>query len=92
MQGLQVFDASGVIVLDVTDRLTRVLGSFYTGTANGSIVDNNLSTGIPWYFMRDVVDDTYLTSSLFVLFTSSGLSWAFENGPTRNTFVTYGVY
>lgn len=92
MQGLQVFDASGVIVLDVTDRLTRVLGSFYTGTANGSIVDNNLSTGIPWYFMRDVVDDTYLTSSLFVLFTSSGLSWAFENEPTRNTFVTYGVY
>lgn len=30
-QGLQVFDEKGQCVLDVTDRLTRVLGTFSTG-------------------------------------------------------------
>lgn len=37
-QGLQVFDASGVIVLDVTDRLTRfiVSGSYQAPTGSSS--------------------------------------------------------
>ena len=42
-QGLQVWDASGKLVLDITDRLTRCLGY-----ANFSMVGSALSVDVPW--------------------------------------------
>lgn len=53
MQGLQVFDSNGSCILDVTDRLTRVLGEFETGTSDGSISDSNLASGQPWYIIQN---------------------------------------
>lgn len=41
-QGLQCFDEHGNIVVDVTDRLTKILGSFETHGRNGSITDDRL--------------------------------------------------
>lgn len=51
LQGLQCFDTNGNIILDITDRLTRVLGEFETelGTKENSFVDDGLLTGIPWW-------------------------------------------
>lgn len=40
--GLQCFDENGNIVVDVTDRLTKILGSFETHGRNGSITDDRL--------------------------------------------------
>lgn len=40
--GLQCFDENGNIVVDVTDRLTKILGSFETHSRNGSITDDRL--------------------------------------------------
>jgi hypothetical protein len=45
--GLRVRNASG-IVLDITDRLTRVLGTVRT-TGPGSLTDPALATGTPWH-------------------------------------------
>lgn len=42
-QGLQVFDDKGNCILDVTDRLCRLLGSHATGTASGSFTVIGLS-------------------------------------------------
>ena len=36
VQGLQVYDGNGQIVVDVTDNLTSVIDIFNTGTSNGS--------------------------------------------------------
>lgn len=48
-QGLQVFDASGNVMVDLTTSITRVLGMADIGTSNGSITDTGFSTGIPWW-------------------------------------------
>lgn len=37
-QGIQIFDAAGNLVVDVTDRLTQVMGMFSTGQVSGSFV------------------------------------------------------
>lgn len=42
-QGLQVFDDKGNCILDVTDRLCRLLGSRATGTQSGSFTVTGLS-------------------------------------------------
>nr|DAZ15045.1 MAG TPA: hypothetical protein [Caudoviricetes sp.] len=42
-QGLQVFDDNENCILDVTDRLCRLLGSHATGTAQGSFTVTGLS-------------------------------------------------
>ncbi len=51
-EGSQCWDASGKLILDVTDRLTRLLGVISTRTTNGSYTDSELSTGDPWWFLR----------------------------------------
>jgi len=61
MQGLQIFDPSGNILLDVSDNLTRVLGVTQTGFTNGSLTDPNLLTGRPWFTM--LVNSWYDTAS-----------------------------
>ncbi|WP_151777150.1 hypothetical protein [Acinetobacter brisouii] len=53
MQGLQVFNASGALVQDVTDRCSRVLG-FYQLTSRGNgfytltITDDKFREGTPF--------------------------------------------
>ena len=51
-QGLQVFDENGNIVVDVTDRLTKILGSFETHGKDGSITDDRLE-GMDYWVMLE---------------------------------------
>lgn len=90
-QGLQIWDDSGVLKLDVTDRLTRVLGEFDTGTVNGSISDTNLSQGSPWY-ISPVPLGFVNEASFTVSFTLSSISWSFGSGTGINRKITYGVF
>lgn len=46
-QGLQIFDASGNIVLDVTDRVFRVLSINAVGATDGSVTVPELTQGTP---------------------------------------------
>jgi hypothetical protein len=101
MQGLQIFDAGGNVVLDVTDRLTRVLGEFETGTSDGFITDTNLDYGTPWFIAKlngsvTVKEgyNSYYSSSVPILisFNSQSLSWSFSGGSVANHHIVYGVY
>jgi hypothetical protein len=99
MQGLQVFDAGGTVVLDVTDRLTRVLGSFSTGTTSGSITDNNLASGTPWFVAAmspSQFDNGYAAPTVgapyAISFTSNSISWTFGTGTATSIQITYGVF
>ena len=92
-QGLQVFDENGNMTLDVTDRLTRVLGEFQTGKVSGSITDSNLSSGIPWYIIKNSSDGRgYKYAPFLITFTSNGASWTFGSGTIVSKNITYGVY
>lgn len=48
--GLQVFDSSGNLVLDVTDRLCMIVGEFKTGTSDGSFSVPN-GKGDPFFYI-----------------------------------------
>jgi len=93
-QGLQVFDASGNIVLDITDRLTRVLGEVNTGAAAGSVTDAGLSSGDPWYiaFRVDGAMWSSADADLAISISGTTLSWSYGSGTAQNMTITYGVY
>lgn len=57
MQGLRTFDEQGRIIVDVTDRLTKIIGSINLekGLTSGSGVVNSadFSQGQPFYFVKN---------------------------------------
>ncbi|SFM09004.1 hypothetical protein [Pelosinus propionicus] len=93
MQGLQCWDANGNLILDVTDRLTRVLGQFETGTTSGSITDNSLTTGTPWMIShRKPTAIADHKAQCVVTFSGKVLSWSFGTGVAISHKITYGVF
>lgn len=93
-QGLQIFDASGNCLLDITDRLTRVLGEVTTGAASGSITNAALTTGTPWYLGANT-DGSICSSgeaNIVVSFSGSTMSWSYGSGTAVNKSILYGVY
>lgn len=54
MQGLQVFDEDGDLMLDVTDRVTKVLGQLVIPSTvmedSGTIEVPGLALGVPFFF------------------------------------------
>ena len=99
MQGLQIFDGNGNVTLDVTSSLTRVIGSFHTGITDGSIVNSEITNGIPWFTI--VLNGSATQGkfqSLMVTIDGSTLSWNFQkssnltNAPVYIEYIiTYGV-
>lgn len=66
MQGLQVFDEQGVVTLDVTDRITKILGEVIIPKEveqdTGSVVDPELALGTPFFFCvgNEALKDGYV--------------------------------
>lgn len=54
--GLQIFDAAGVLTLDITDRLTKLFGTTDVSD-NGSLTDARFADGVP--FAALVPRDSY---------------------------------
>lgn len=105
--GIQTFDASGNLILDLTDRITRLIGSVVTGTVAGSIVVPEFSQGTPFFA---VVDTGVLsggwdytgsgTAPMVPTISGTTLSWdrprnapgaAYHSNP-RSVTIFYGVY
>lgn len=91
--GLQVFDANGNLTLDITDRLTRVIGSFTVaaGAAAGSITVAQFSTGTPWVFPLIYSINGDNTDPAFSI-SGTTLSWTANTAALIDVFVIYGVY
>jgi hypothetical protein len=47
--GLQCFDASGNLVVDITSRLPRFVGSVQLLGGNSSVSNSSLAAGTVWY-------------------------------------------
>nr|DAV75723.1 MAG TPA: hypothetical protein [Caudoviricetes sp.] len=92
-QGLQVFDASGNPVVDVTTDLPAVLGEIRTGGSNGSVNIGDIG-GRLWYIIRPAfssttkyewADDYYNASK------KASIKITYENGILSYTYTTPGL-
>lgn len=90
-QGLQCFDNTGALVLDVTDRLTRILGEFTTTTTNGSITDANLTSGTPWFYK--ISADNPFNAICTIIISGQTISWTYSAfGVITPQNFRYGVF
>lgn len=88
---------TGAVTFEVTDRLTRVLGSVYTGSVNGAIAVPAFSQGIPWAYANGIGNQNLFSFGQFPKVTISGtiLSWTFVGISGREIYpdtILYGVY
>ena len=97
-QGMRVWDASGNLVLDVSDRIMTVLGviEVTANTPNGQVTvnDSRLALGERWYFKTGNGTSFGGFTSATVTSDSSSISVSVANhqaigGVLR---VVYGVY
>ena len=89
--GLQVFDASGNVIVDTSTRLGRILGVTNTNTSTGSLVNSNFSTGTPfWYAIPLLRNDVHFGPLITV--SGNTLSWDYQGRTFVNHRIVYGVY
>jgi len=93
-QGLQIWDASGNLILDTSSHIGRVLGvATLTGGTNGSVTDANFSTGTPFWHLQP--NATYPTKLPDITISGTTLNWNFQAGYTWSGMsfkLIYGVY
>lgn len=95
-QGMQVWDANGVLIMDITDNLPRFIGSVNTGVIAGSVAIPDFAGGRGFAYSTDVTG-TYpgdaVNRPIFQVSTS-GISWDWGSGPPtrRSTTILYGVF
>lgn len=102
MQGIEVYDESGVLVLSNRDLITRILGkvtiSKTSGNITGSVTHSALSQGTPFYYSKGGRGNrvsTRLSNGMYRGFTGSGdsiypdflvPSWRVAGSFSGNTF------
>lgn len=93
--GLQVFDASGNIILDATYRVMRIIASQYiTGSSgsSGGVADSRMAQGGWVAFQPDVTSgDGYLNRGVVsprFSFSGGTLTWTYATG-NNGSFDTY---
>lgn len=90
-QGLQVFDASGNVLVDTSTRLGRILGVTTITTTTGSVVDSDFANGTPfWYAIPLSIADVEFGPDLS--FSGTTLSWDFQGRTVTSHRLVYGVY
>lgn len=92
-QGLQVFDAGGNLTLDVTDRISRVLGVVtIAANASGSVSSAGFSGLSPFWFCVPLASfDSYLPEFSFDAGTNT-LSWTWPFTGVADCRLVYGAY
>jgi hypothetical protein len=97
--GLRVRDrTTGQVIVEYTDRMTRIVGSFSTGTAAGSVtVDLSLGTG--WAAVMEVPPTNPNIANYYryprVTVTGNIISWDFPGDSSwtiLSCVVLYGVH
>ena len=96
--GLRIRDrVTGVVTLEITDRVTRIIGRVYTGAGPGSISVPEFVDGTGWAIPL-VIEQAALrpTPAPLIAISSSGMSWSFPGTGTGNLpvgcWITYGVW
>lgn len=90
--GLRVYSASGVLVHDISDRLTRTIGSTVI-SGSGSFVVPDFAFGTGWFFTQPLTNfngtfNSYPTVSI----SGTTISWTTTSGNPTSVILYYGVY
>jgi hypothetical protein len=95
-QGFQAFDATGFLVCDLTDRITKIIGQVYVnGGSSGSVLHSEIKPGSGWYsFVPDLQPNTITGMILPLLSVNDGsISWSYpEAGNASSANLVYGGY
>lgn len=98
-QGLRIWDASGNVVLDVSDRVMTVLGQIEVTSATPggtvTVTDARLAFGQRWYFSTTDGGSWTAATAITVTSTSSSITVSVADPTFISTgalTVTYGVY
>lgn len=91
--GLRTWDASGNMVIDVSTRLTSIIGVASVTSSNGSVTNADFARGTPfWYFTN--IPAGIATPD--VSFSGTTLSWTWNANttffPRGNMNLVYGTY
>jgi len=91
--GLRTWDASGNLIIDVSTRLTRIIGTQAITPVDGSLSNADFALGTPfWYFTNVPVGK----ATPVVSFSGTTLTWTWPASTTQfprdNMTLVYGVY
>lgn len=91
--GLQVYNSSGGIVHDISDRLTRYIGNAVI-SGSGSFQVPDFALGAGWYFTTPLINfGTSFSSLPEITISGTTLSWTTDSASsTAPVTVHYGVY
>jgi hypothetical protein len=93
--GLQIFDASGNVVLDATFRVMRIIGSVSLGGSSGSLSDSRLTQGGFVSFQPAVTGgDGVLSAGVIVprfAISGSTLTWSYPARNSSNDVIQTGI-
>lgn len=101
-QGLQIFDESGNVIVDMQTRTSKVLGEVTINDAShasGSLTDKRLLDGTMWYAITRIMEVGGMTA-LEVKANGSTLSWTQKYSTVGGYIVSewhslvfiYGIY
>ena len=95
--GLRIRDRNtGQITLEITDRLTRVLGRVNSGTSNGSINVPEFLGNSPFSIVLETAQQAFdLGRTPTVTISGATLSWTFQgtaSRPAQPATIVYGLY
>lgn len=95
-QGLQVFDSSGNLMIDITNRLTRYIGIVDTGANSGQLTNDALVGGDLWISVIGMGAGTFNNSQPieYPRIEKSGntLTWSYSTAYKIQLIFAYGVY
>lgn len=87
--GMQVWNAAGDLIIDLTTSLPRLLGIISVSGTSGSHSDADLARGEPWFFVIGQ-SDPFLRPN--ISFTGTTLNWAVPTGVgSFSGDILYGV-
>lgn len=89
-QGLQAWDASGVNILDLTTKLTKILSQGTASGSAGSLVDNRLTMG-NGAFTIPLRSPTNSRTENYPIISISGNTISWTAGNVAVQFL-YGIY
>jgi len=89
--GIKVWNASGNVILDSTDSITRVIDVFSisSSTASGSRTYTNLPAGRVWFQYYAPTGGDYLPS---ITISGNVVSWVYNSSFRTNANVILGVF
>ena len=99
-QGLQVFDENGNCIVDITERITKYLGTFTvpTNADSGTVANSEIGDGDLWYVIEiDALSNGVVGSGDNVVFSypvitkgDGQLNWSYPHSADY-TYRRYGV-